>query len=95
MSDMRTTVCNGFTLEFDENLKEVLGEVISGTVDFFNSDCFKKVSRNFEKILHIVQIILEHDAVFCTCNYYISLDCIERRKKYCKLRTLQKMLLIT
>lgn len=81
MSGMPTTVCNGFTLEFDENLKEALGEVISGTAKFFYSDCFKQVSRNFEKILHILQIILEHNAVFCTCNYYISLDCIERRKK--------------
>lgn len=77
---IRTTVCNGFTLEFDANLREAIGEVITGMVGCFYTDCFKMVSRNFEKLLHVLEIILENDAVFCTCNYYISCNYIAKRK---------------
>lgn len=80
-AEMKTVVCNGFTLEFDETLKEIIGEVIADKVNCFYSDCFKMVSRNFEKVLHVLQIILENDKVFCTSNYYISCSYIEKREK--------------
>lgn len=80
LNKLQTTICNGFTLEFDENLREAIRKAISEVSGCFYSDCFKMVSRNFEKVLHVLQIILEHDAVFCTCNYYISCHYIEKRK---------------
>lgn len=78
---METVVCNGFTLEFDETLKEIIGEVITDKANCFYVDCFKMISRNFEKVLHVLQIVLENNKVFCTCNYYISLNHLEKRKK--------------
>lgn len=78
---LKTVVCNGFTLEFDDTLKEIIGGVIADKNNCFYSDCFKMVSRNFEKVLHVLQIILENDKVFCTSNYYISCSYIEKRKK--------------
>lgn len=78
---IETTVCNGFTLEFDEALKEAIGEVLADKVDCFYSDCFKMISRNFEKVLHILQILLEREKVVCTCNYYISSHYLEKRKR--------------
>lgn len=39
------------------------------------------LSRNFEKVLHILQIILENDRAFVTCNYYMRNGVIEKRKK--------------
>ncbi len=44
-------------------------------------DCFKGLSRNFEKILHVLQIILQRGKAFVTCNYYISNGRIEKRRK--------------
>ena len=81
---MQTVVCNGFTLEFDETLKEIIGEVIADKAYCFYSDSFKMVSRNFEKILHVLQLLLEKDKIFCTCNYYISREYIERREHILK-----------
>ena len=72
---------SGYSLEFDEYLKEELGNVISGRVDIFYVDCFKGLSRNFEKILHVVQIILQSGKAFVTCNYYISDGRIEKRRR--------------
>ncbi|MBQ4558746.1 MAG: hypothetical protein IJA54_00285 [Tyzzerella sp.] len=80
-AELKTVVCNGFTLEFDETLKGILGDIIADKNNCFYSDCFKMVSRNFEKVLHVLQIILENDKVFCTSNYYISCNYIEKRKK--------------
>ena len=80
----KTVVCDGYTLDFDEYLQEVLGDVIAGKSDAFYVDSFKMLSRNFEKILHVIQIILEHDKAFVTCNYYISNGHLEKRKKILK-----------
>lgn len=77
----RIAVCDGYSLEFDDYLKEEIGKIITGEIDVFYADCFKMLSRNFEKILHVLQIILDHDKAFVTCNYYISNGLIEKRKK--------------
>ncbi len=81
VKEHRAAICDGFTLEFDDYLREELGKVISGMTDLFYVDCFKMLSRNFEKVLHVLQIILENDRAFVTCNYYISNGVIEKRKK--------------
>lgn len=80
-TECKTVVCDGYTLEFDDFLKETIGEVIAGKMDAFFVDSFKMLSRNFEKILHVLQIILEHDKVFVTSNYYISNGYLEKRRK--------------
>lgn len=77
----KKVVCDGYSLEFDDYLKEELGNVISGRVDIFYVDCFKGLSRNFEKILHVLQIILQSGKAFVTCNYYISDGRIEKRRR--------------
>lgn len=77
----QTVICDGYTLEFDDYLKQVIGEVISGMADIYYSDCFKMISRNFEKVLHVLQILLENDCVVCTSNYYISTKCLSKRSK--------------
>lgn len=77
-------VCDGYTLEFDEALKQALGEVLAGKIDVFFSGCFKMISRNFEKVLHVLEILLEHDKKIITVNYYISNDYLEKRKHLVK-----------
>lgn len=66
---------------FDDYLKEELGNVVSGRIGIFYVDCFKGLSRNFEKILNVLQIVLGSGKAFVTCNYYISNGRIEKRRK--------------
>ncbi len=77
----KVAIYDGYSLEFDERLQEELENVLSGRIDIFYVDCFKGLSRNFEKILHVLQIILENGKAFVTCNYYISDGRIEKRKR--------------
>jgi len=86
----KTVVCDGYCLEFDDYLKEEIGNVISGRVDIFYVDCFKGLSRNFEKVLHVLQIILQSGKAFVTCNYYISDGRIEKRRKILRAFHCQK-----
>lgn len=79
--NFKKVVCDGYTLEFDEELRRIIGEVIAGIVDMFYVDCFKMISRNFEKVLHVLQLILENDKIVCTANYFISVNHLEKRKK--------------
>lgn len=80
-TENKRVICDGYSLEFDDYLKEELGNVVSGRIDIFYVDCFKGLSRNFEKILHVLQIILQSEKAFVTCNYYISIERIEKRRK--------------
>lgn len=86
----KKVVCDGYSLEFDDSLKEELGNVILGRVDIFYVDCFKGLSRNFEKILHVLQIILQSEKAFVTCNYYISDGRIEKRRRILRALHRQK-----
>ena len=79
--ELKTIVCDGFTLEFDEYLNQVINQIISGKLSCFYTHCFKMLSRNIEKVLHVLQIILENGSAFCTSNCYISCYHIEKRNK--------------
>ena len=81
VSEFKTVVCDGYSLEFDNYLKEKLEEMTSGTVDVFYVDSFKMLSRNFEKVLHVLQIVFEAGGSFVTCNYYIRDGYIEKRRR--------------
>ena len=78
--DFNKDIQNGFSVEFGEALKQRLRAIAADMSDCFYADCFKMVARNFEKVLHVLQIVLEYDKVFCTCNYFISRDYIEKRR---------------
>lgn len=86
----KKVIGDGYSLEFDDYLKEELGNVISGRVDIFYVDCFKGLSRNFEKVLHVLQIILQNGKAFVTCNYYISDGHIEKRRRILRACHCQK-----
>lgn len=49
-------------------------------------DVFKKLQEaDFEKVLHVLQIILQSGKAFVTCNYYISDGRIEKRRRILKV----------
>lgn len=76
-----TNIENGFTLEFNGILKDMLDDLINGTSEVFYVDNFKMIARNFEKVLHVLEIVLQNNKVFCTSNYYVSRNHIEKRKR--------------
>lgn len=81
VSAFKTVVCDGYSLEFDDYLKEKLEELASGVTDVFYVDSFKMLSRNFEKVLHVSQIIFECGGSLVTCNYFIRDGYIEKRRR--------------
>ena len=77
----KTVVMNGFTLDFDDTLKSMMQDLVSGACSTFYVDNFKMIARNFEKVLHVLEIVLQNNKVFCTSNYYVSRTHLERRKR--------------
>lgn len=71
---------DGYIKEPTIRLKQSLQIVINNNVPFF-VDSFKVISRNFERLLRIIQFLLENDCPFVTCNYYISNGYISKRLK--------------
>jgi len=45
----------------------------------FFVDCFKYLTRNYEKLLNVIQYLIENKSSFCTFNYYISNGYITKR----------------
>ncbi|MBQ9279863.1 MAG: hypothetical protein IJ215_02285 [Clostridia bacterium] len=64
-----------------ENLKFVLAD--TGPTVFF-TDSFKMVTRNFEKLMKILEILLENNKTFLTCNYFITSSYIAKRQNMYK-----------
>lgn len=79
---IEVAVCDGYSLSFDAQLCSMLNKIISGENSVFFVDCSKMLTRNFEKYLHVLEIILKSNGIFCTCNYYISNSCLEKRKRF-------------
>lgn len=81
-SKMKRTIFDGYSLAFDERLSNILNKIISGEMNVFFVDCSKMLTRNFEKYLQVLEIILKSNATLCTCNYYINNACLEKRKRF-------------
>lgn len=47
----------------------------------FVTNSFKHITRNFEKLLRVIQFLLENDMILVTGNYYISNGYVARRNK--------------
>jgi len=76
--NFKAHVLDGYSAEIDENLKIALHTVISENGVFF-SESFKAITRNFEKLLHIMEYLLANDRPFVTCNYYITNGYVTKR----------------
>lgn len=82
ISKMGVSVCDGYSLTFDTRLRDMLNKISAAETDVFFVDCSKMLTRNFEKYLHVLEIILKNNGAFCTCNYYISNTRLEKRKRF-------------
>ncbi|MBQ3020873.1 MAG: hypothetical protein IJD92_01455 [Bacilli bacterium] len=71
---------SGISSSFNDSLIYILNGIKNKEATYFYIDSFKYLSRNFEKILKVLEFILTHDALFITNNFYISNNYVSRRK---------------
>lgn len=82
-STFKVSILDGYSTEIDENLKIALHAVVSEN-NFFFTESFKTITRNFEKLLHIMEYLLVNDKPFVTCNYYITNGYVTKRSSLLK-----------
>lgn len=73
-------VQSGINENFTNDLLEYINDILENEeVKVFYADCFKMITRNFEKLLKIIEILLENDRIILTSNYLIMNSYIGKR----------------
>lgn len=70
---------SGIKKELSEELISLLRDLIKEEGNVFYADCFKMITRNFEKLLFIIEILLENKDGILTSNYLITDSYIGKR----------------
>lgn len=79
--DKMGVVLDGYSGEIDSLLAKYLKQCEDGVLDVFLSDSFKALTRNFEKLISIIEFLLTRDCAFVSSNYYIENGHVEQRIK--------------
>lgn len=77
---LEQVIMSGVSEEFDDRLIYLLSGIKSGKGTFVYFDSFKYLSRNFEKILKILEFVITHNAMFITNNFLLLNNYVSRRK---------------
>lgn len=70
---------SGMSEEFSQELITLLKDLTQKEGNVFYADCFKMITRNFKKLLFIIQILLENNEILLTSNYLITDSYIGKR----------------
>lgn len=85
-------VQSGITEELSTQLIKILECIAKGQIDVFYVDCFKMLTRNFDKLLKVLEIVLENEGCFLTSNYMITDTYIGKRSNiYRAAHTIKEM----
>ena len=76
---MQSVVLDGYSSKIDPGLYRTLQMLEGQGQGTFVSDSFKFLTRNFEKLVKILEFLLTHNICFATPNFYIENGCVERR----------------
>lgn len=76
---MAVSCYDGYTPAIDAILLEQLQKIVNIPNGVLLVDAFKTASRNFEKLLQIIEYILTRGKAFVTSNYYLENGHVERR----------------
>lgn len=71
----------GYSTMWDPQLLEVLRSLSPSSRSIFVVESLKSATRNFEKLLDILEFLLTHDLKFASTNFYIENGHVERRIK--------------
>jgi len=77
----KIVVEDGVTVEMNEHLIYTLKQAIEIKELGFFTDSFKYLTRNYEKLLKVIEYLIENNSSCCTFNYYISNCYIYKRNK--------------
>ena len=72
---------SGISEKFSEALVNNIKNILECENGVLYADCFKMVTRNFEKLLKLIEILLENNKVFLTSNYLITNSYISKREE--------------
>lgn len=66
---------------WDPQLLELLRKLSSSSGKIFVVESLKSATRNFEKLMDILEFLLTHDLKFVSTNFYMENGHVERRVK--------------
>ena len=73
---------SGISPSYSNELISTIDYIINDVRNkFFFSDSFKQTTRNIEKLLQIIEILLQRGKVYLTNNYYIANNYVAKRTK--------------
>lgn len=75
------SVFDAYSSEWDPALLRSLQNISADTYNGLAVDSFKIASRNFAKLMDILEFLLTHDHFFVSSNFYIQNGHVERRLK--------------
>lgn len=70
---------DGYSMEIEAPLKEYLILLASNKKVVFIVDSFKSLTRNFSKLIKILEFLLTRNLIFVSSNYYLENGHVERR----------------
>lgn len=76
----KTTTEDGIDGEIGLDLLRAIQTFIEYQIPFITLS-FKFITRNFEKLLRVIQFLLEQNVPLVSCNYYISNGYVAKRSK--------------
>ena len=77
----KKVIFDGYSAMWDPQLLELLRKLSSSSGKIFVVECLKSATRNFEKLMDILEFLLTHDLKFVSTNFYMENGHVERRVK--------------
>lgn len=77
----KKVIFNGYSAMWDPQLLELLRKLSSSSGNIFVVESLKSATRNFEKLMDILEFLLTHDLKFVSTNFYMENGHVERRVK--------------
>lgn len=68
----KETIFDGYSAMWDPQLLKLLRKLSSSSANVFVVESLKSATRNFEKLMDILEFLLTHDLKFVSTNFYIE-----------------------
>jgi len=76
---LKATVLSGYQPTIDPDLRRILESIQRGEAPCLYTNSFKWLTRNPEKLLRVIELIISWDSTYLTNNYVIRRDYCARR----------------
>ena len=77
----KKVIFDGYSAMWDPQLLELSQKLSSSSGNIFVVESLKSATRNFEKLMDILEFLLTHDLKFVSTNFYMENGHVERRVK--------------